>query len=230
MEIEEPAANKSDGCTCKGHHFTKKQIIIGVIVVVVLAAVGIGLTVGLSANSEGHGGADTTTIVTTQVTTSPTVPTATPTEPQVTTVNAVSQPRPTGFTGSKAVLNNLRLPTNVKPVQYRFALDIDVAGRRYSGSNIAEVQVLSATDILVIHMKSIKLTTAPLLSTDLQFSQLIALSEYDYYAKNEFLYMMVNTPLEPGTYYMRFEYQGNMSTDLFGLFANQYRHLNGDIR
>ena len=221
-----------------GYYVSKKKcIFIGIAVVITIIIVGV--SAGLTGRAlASHGESSSTDKPTHKVTDGPTMATTKPTtrkpisttKPMPTTQKMTqkpTKPAPTPFTGSKAVMNNIRLPGNVEPVHYNFHLDIDVLGFKFSGNNVAEFKLVKSTDIILIHKKMMELTADPILSTDSSFNSKITLKEFGYYDKYEYLYMMVDSPLAVGTYYLKLEFKANLTKSLFGIYLSQYRQFDG---
>ncbi|EDV25910.1 uncharacterized protein TRIADDRAFT_63839 [Trichoplax adhaerens] len=232
MEIEDETSRKAKD----GYYFTKRKLIIAAIVVVVVIII-VGVSAGLTGRAlASHGETQSTEKPTDKMTEEPTMgPTVgrpTTGRPQLNQQQKKpmpTAPAPTPFTGSKAVMNNIRLPGNVEPVHYEFSLDIDVLGKKFNGTNVAEFKLVKSTDIILIHRKMMELTKEPLLSTDESFAadKLITLKEVGYYSKYEYQYMMVDTPLALGTYYLKLEFKADLTESLFGIYLSQYRQYDG---
>lgn len=119
-------------------------------------------------------------------------------------------------------LNNIRLPTNVIPLNYTFTLDIDMTKLTYDGDNVIRFQVTSPTNVIIVHADGITMKSAPKVASDAAFTNTIAVSDYGQHNKNSFYYVGLQSNLAAGIYYIQFLYTANLASDLNGLYKYQY--------
>ncbi|EDV23637.1 uncharacterized protein TRIADDRAFT_63983 [Trichoplax adhaerens] len=172
------------------------KLIITILLVIGLI-VAVGLIAGLTSRSGSTGNQQSTTMTVTQ----PVSTTAPPKYPQ---------------------LNNRRLPTNVKPLNYTFTLDIDMTKLSYNGNNVIRFQVTSPTNVIIVHTDGITVTSAPKVASDSTFSNTFTVSDYGAHTQNNYYYVGLQNNLAAGIYYIQFIYTANLASDLNGLYKYQY--------
>ena len=201
----------------KGCFLSYTQIAIAVVVVILLT-VTVGLIAGLTGRSASGGQTSTggTTVAptnamsTTQMATNkPTVkPTMAPTSP-------VPPPYP--------ALANSRLPTNIKPTEYYFELDVDMTALTFTGVNVIQFNVTSPTTLIIVHVDGINVTATPQVSTDRYFNTgMQQVSTHGTYLRNNYHYTVLTNAISSGTYYIKYIYSAKLASDLNGLYKYQY--------
>ena len=126
-----------------------------------------------------------------------------------------------------AAVNNIRLPKNVIPVHYWFELEIDMNLLAFNGTNIAELNITSQTNIIIFHIKDLQITASPRVATDRAFTNLLAIKEHASFKPNEYYYIVLQNPANVGTYYVNFEFKAPLSTVLNGLYKSSYTKPDG---
>ncbi|EDV29668.1 uncharacterized protein TRIADDRAFT_20166 [Trichoplax adhaerens] len=148
-----------------------------------------------------------------------------------TTTRTVATVKPTAPkpTSRYPAVNNIRLPKNIVPIQYWFSLDVDMIGLQFTGQNDIEISVTSQTNIIIVHMKQMTLVGSPVVSSTRNFGNPLTISEHNAFALNDYYYIVLASPLNPGIYYVRFNFRAALSTALNGLYKSTYTKLDGRV-
>ncbi|EDV25745.1 uncharacterized protein TRIADDRAFT_35766 [Trichoplax adhaerens] len=150
-----------------------------------------------------------------------------PTTMAPTTKGATAKPTTAKPISPYAAVNNIRLPKNVIPIQYWFTLEIDMTALTFTGSNVAELNVTSQTDIFIFHIKDMEITTTPQVATDQALQNKLSIKEHKGFKPNDYYYVALNNAVGAGTYYVRFDFKAPLSTVLNGLYKSSYTKPDG---
>ncbi|EDV23634.1 uncharacterized protein TRIADDRAFT_63982 [Trichoplax adhaerens] len=206
----------------KGFFVSYTQLAIAVVVVIAIT-VAVGLIAGLTGNAGSGSQASTggTTVATTMATTKA----AATTKATVASTTKGPTVKPTTPAPPKyPALAKARLPTDIKPSEYYFELDVDMTTLSYTGINVINFTVVNPTNIIVVHIDGITVTGTPQVSTDRYFSTgLQNVIDQGSYAKNNYYYTVLQSNLQAGgVYYVRYTYNAKLSSDRSGFYKYQY--------
>lgn len=126
-----------------------------------------------------------------------------------------------------AAVNNIRLPKNVIPIQYWFELEIDMNQLVFNGTNTAELNITSQTNLIIFHIKDLEITAAPKVARDRAFNNQVSVKEHNSFKPNEYYYIVLNSPASVGIYYVNFKFKAPLSTALSGLYKSSYTKPDG---
>ena len=120
-----------------------------------------------------------------------------------------------------------QLPTNVRPVQYGILIQPDAANLRFKGSVLTHIEVLEATDEVVMNAADLDVRSAELISgvNDTVEASRISLDEDKQLVRIRFA-----KPIPPGRHRLAVEYSGKIYTQAAGLFALDYDSAEGRKR
>jgi aminopeptidase N len=120
-----------------------------------------------------------------------------------------------------------QLPTNVRPVQYGILIQPDAAKLRFKGSVLIHIQVLEATDEIVMNAADLDIGSAQLISgiNDEVEASRITLDE-----ERQLVRIRFAKPIAPGSHRLNIEYDGKIYTQAAGLFALDYDGPEGKKR
>ena len=121
-----------------------------------------------------------------------------------------------------------QLPANVRPVSYGILIQPDAANLRFKGSVLTQIDVVEATDEIVMNAADLDLQSAQLIGRvkdpEIEASG-IALDRDRQTATIRFA-----KPIAPGRYRLSIEYTGKIYTQAAGLFALDYDGPEGKKR
>lgn len=122
-------------------------------------------------------------------------------------------------------VNRYKLSGASRPLHYDLAIRIDVDEQVFSGSVDITVDVLSATAVLDLHYKDMKVTNIKLTDNH----QLFEVRQEAYDEETEILSLLF-TELVPGTYKLSMDFNAKIRTDLKGLYMSTYFNEGGEKR
>lgn len=107
-----------------------------------------------------------------------------------------------------------QLPRNVRPLHYSISAAPDAANLRFTGSVLIDIEVLEATDTIVMNQAELQIGTAML---DGDRRARVSTAEEAQTATFRF-----DAPIAPGRHRLAIEYAGRINTQAAGLFALDY--------
>ena len=120
-----------------------------------------------------------------------------------------------------------QLPTNVRPIQYGILIQPDAANLRFKGSVLTHIEVLEATDEIVMNAADLDIQSAELISG---VNDTVAASRISLDEDRQQLRLSFARPIPPGRYRLAIEYGGKIYTQAAGLFALDYDGPEGKKR
>ena len=121
-----------------------------------------------------------------------------------------------------------QLPTNVRPLQYAITVRPDAANLRFAGAVAIDVEVLEATDTIVLDAADLQIQSATLTGMDgaaPRRAGRISLQEEAQTATFAFA-----DRIAPGSYRLAIDYSGKIYQQATGLFALDYETAEGKKR
>jgi aminopeptidase N len=119
-----------------------------------------------------------------------------------------------GTPAVELALDRETLPTDAKPISYRLRIAPDIGKLTFAGDVRIEVEVVKATDRLVLNAKDIAIATAALDGTP------AAAVEYD--ATLERVTLVLPAAVVPGNHILEIGYSGKIYETASGLFVTPY--------
>lgn len=143
--------------------------------------------------------------------------------------HAAQQPAPAAVPAAAAERRiATQLPANVRPVSYGILIQPDAANLRFKGSVLTQIDVLEATDAIVMNAADLDLKSATLIGRvndpEIEASR-ISVDEAKQTATLHFA-----RPIAPGRYRIAIDYSGKIYTQAAGLFALDYDSPEGRKR
>lgn len=131
---------------------------------------------------------------------------------------------PSTTKGATAETVTTQLPRSVRPSHYDITIRPDAASMTFSGVTAIDVEVIEATDRIVLHAVDLKFTKAALTKAGAKKAQdaTVTLDEASQTATFGFA-----TPLTPGKYRLSTTYTGIINSQANGLFALEYATADG---
>jgi aminopeptidase N len=120
-----------------------------------------------------------------------------------------------------------QLPTNVRPLQYGILIQPDAANLRFKGSVLVHIEVLEATDEIVMNAAELDIQSAELISG---VNDATEASGTSVDADRQTVTIRFAKPIAPGKYRLAIEYTGKIYTQAAGLFALDYDSPEGKKR
>jgi aminopeptidase N len=120
-----------------------------------------------------------------------------------------------------------QLPTNVRPTMYGILIKPDAANLRFDGSVLIHIDVLEATNAIVMNAADLEFKSAELVSKvyDSEEAAGIAVDP-----DKQTVTIRFAKPIPPGSYRLAVEYSGKIYTQAAGLFALDYDSPEGRKR
>jgi aminopeptidase N len=120
-----------------------------------------------------------------------------------------------------------QLPTNVRPVSYGILIQPDAANLRFKGSVLTHIEVLEATDEIVMNAADLDIRSAELISG---INDTVAASRISLDEDRQLVRIRFAKPIPPGLHRLAIEYDGKIYTQAAGLFALDYDGADGRKR
>jgi aminopeptidase N len=120
-----------------------------------------------------------------------------------------------------------QLPTNVRPVQYGILIQPDAPNLRFKGSVLTHIEVLEATDEIVMNAADLDFQSAELISG---VNDTVEASRISLDADKQLVSIRFAKPIPPGRHRLALEYTGKIYTQAAGLFALDYDGAQGKKR
>lgn len=118
-----------------------------------------------------------------------------------------------------------RLPTNVRPVNYRIELKPDLKKLAFDGRTVVTLQVLEPSDVMVLNSLDLDVKSAeyiPEQGKELKASSIATSKE------EERITIKFDTTLAPGTGKLKLTYSGEMNGKLRGFYWVKFKGQNGE--
>ena len=116
--------------------------------------------------------------------------------------------------------NPFRLPRHVAPTHYDVRLELDLETFTFAGKVGVDVEVVEATDSLVLNAAEVEIKSAYL-------SNGVEITEIVYDDEMERATLMLGTSIEQGSYRLEMEHSGIINDQLRGLYRSVYRDAEG---
>lgn len=124
---------------------------------------------------------------------------------------------------------NFMLPKTTRPINYKLWIksNIDQGILKYQGKTSIELEVLEATNAIVLHAMYLQIETIKLVNVD---GREIVIESHDYDLYLEFLMIYTKTQLEPTNIFnLTIEYTADISLYFqTGFFATSYQNLKNE--
>ncbi|MEA3066440.1 MAG: hypothetical protein QOJ27_2901 [Sphingomonadales bacterium] len=120
-----------------------------------------------------------------------------------------------------------QLPTNVRPVSYSVLIQPDAANLRFKGSVLVQIEVLEATDEIVLNAADLDFQSAELIGPA---NESVEASRISLDPDRQTAAFRFARPIAPGRYRLALEYTGKIYTQAAGLFALDYEGAEGKKR
>jgi aminopeptidase N len=120
-----------------------------------------------------------------------------------------------------------QLPTNVRPISYGILIQPDAANLRFKGSVLTHIEVLEATDEIVMNAADLDVQSAELISG---INDTVAASRISLDEDKQLLRLRFAKPIPKGLHRLAIEYTGKIYTQAAGLFALDYDGPQGKKR
>lgn len=117
---------------------------------------------------------------------------------------------------------NWRLDDRIKPIHYEIYWNIDLKSDKFDGNVTIHVETEVFLDYFVVHSKSLQITDSQVFSKS---NESLTSSEKTPFAYdlNEFWIVPLKSQINPGQYKLYFEFGGNLSVSLLGLYKSVYQ-------
>jgi puromycin-sensitive aminopeptidase len=116
--------------------------------------------------------------------------------------------------------NPFRLPRDIAPTHYDIRLELDLETFTFQGSVGIDLDVIEATDSVVLNSAEIEIKSAAL-------SNGVAITEIAYDDDMERATLTLGTTIDPGTYRLDIEHSGTINDQLCGLYRSMFRDAEG---
>ncbi|HEX6375280.1 MAG TPA: M1 family metallopeptidase [Allosphingosinicella sp.] len=120
-----------------------------------------------------------------------------------------------------------QLPANVRPVSYAILVQPDAAKLRFAGSVLSHIDVLEATDEIVMNAADLDIQSAELVSG---VNDTVEASRISLDREKQTVSIRFAKAIAPGRYRLAIEYSGKIYTQAAGLFALDYDSAQGRKR
>ncbi|HYD36475.1 MAG TPA: M1 family metallopeptidase [Allosphingosinicella sp.] len=120
-----------------------------------------------------------------------------------------------------------QLPANVRPVQYGILIQPDAANLRFKGSVLTHIEVLEATDEIVMNAADLDIHSAELISG---VNDTVAATRISLDPDKQQVRIRFADPIPKGRHRLAIEYDGKIYTQAAGLFALDYDSAEGKKR
>ncbi|HEX8573919.1 MAG TPA: M1 family metallopeptidase [Allosphingosinicella sp.] len=120
-----------------------------------------------------------------------------------------------------------QLPTKVRPVSYGILIQPDAANLRFKGSVLTHIEVIEATDEIVMNAADLDFQSAELVSRVYDTTEASGISTDP---GKQTVTVRFARPIPPGRYRLGLEYTGRIYTQAAGLFALDYDSPKGRKR
>lgn len=116
---------------------------------------------------------------------------------------------------------NWRLDDRIKPIHYEIFWDIDLESDKFNGNVTIEVETAAFLQYFVVHSKYLKIIDSQVFSKS---NESLRSSENTSFAYdlNEYWIVPLKKRITPGQYKLYFQFEGNLSIDLLGLYRIEY--------
>ncbi|WP_156842068.1 M1 family metallopeptidase [Novosphingobium aquimarinum] len=131
---------------------------------------------------------------------------------------------PSTTNGATAETVTTQLPRNVRPSHYDITIRPDPASMTFSGSVAIDVDIVEATDRIVLHAADLSFQTATLTAQGSPAADTATVSLDEAAQTATFAF---GKPLAPGKYRLAMTYTGTINTQANGLFALEYKAEDG---
>ncbi|XP_064458599.1 putative aminopeptidase-2 [Ornithodoros turicata] len=121
---------------------------------------------------------------------------------------------------------NLRLPSHVVPVHYDLRLQPFLEDQYFEGKVDIEIQLFKPVRSIHVHIKDMNVTSASITEAN----RVIPVQESFEYEDNEFFVMKFDSTIDIGKYVLHYEFSGNMTKDLKGLYLSTYTDVHNQTR
>ena len=127
-----------------------------------------------------------------------------------------------------------QLPRSVRPLHYSISAAPDAANLRFSGQAIITIEVLEATDRIILNAAELEFGEVTLAasqgSAPSPASLVLSSNDVDVDADAQTATFHLGQPIAPGRYFLSISYSGRINTQAAGLFALDYQDAQGPKR
>lgn len=117
--------------------------------------------------------------------------------------------------------NNYRLPKTVLPIHYVLTLHPNLVNDQFEGSVVIEVNVTSPTEYFIVHYFKNKITIDKATVNDASGTPLAIKDKFDW-DQNEYYVIQMADPVETGTYFLKYEFNGGLTGSIVGFYKSTY--------
>src|SRR5688572_21095162 len=120
-----------------------------------------------------------------------------------------------------------QLPRNVRPLHYSISAAPDAANLRFSGQAIITIEVLEATDRIILNAAELEFGDVSLApdhgSAPPPLALVLPRSDVEVDAEAQTATFRLQNPIPPGRFRLSISYSGRINTQAAGLFALDYQ-------
>lgn len=120
-----------------------------------------------------------------------------------------------------------RLPRDVSPQSYDVTIDPDLQTGLFSGKNNISIVVKDRRDHLIVHSYLLNITNVSVQTSGGEFLEIL---DYHEDKVHQLQVVDLEDPLQPGVYYLYFEFSGEMREKIVGIYSSVYYDGDGNKR